>query len=159
MDIPNTQITEIIKNIWQIMFLSMAEPIEIEGNTHPFSITGSIHIQGAWNGSVFVHCSKDIISELSSQAFALDANLLTNNDIIDTMRELTNLIGGNIKPFLPSPSELAIAEVHFVNDSHIKKSQALLNRVDMMVNKGLLRVEVVNDDASLIPNNVRDLLM
>lgn len=143
MDIPNAQITEIIKNIWHIMFLSRAEPIEVEGNTHPFSITGSIHIQGAWNGSVFVHCSKDIISELSSQVFGLDANSLTNNELIDTMRELTNLIGGNIKPFLPSPSELTIAEVHFVSDSNISKTQVLLNRVDMMVNKGLLRVEVV----------------
>lgn len=145
MDIPNIQITEIIKNIWQIMFLSMAEPIEVAQNSHPFSITGSIHINGAWNGTVFVHCSKDIISELSSRALDVDMDSLNNSEIEDTMREVTNLIGGSIKPFLPSPSELSIAEVHFITDSQMKESQSLSNRVDMMVNKGLLRVELVVD--------------
>ena len=144
MDIPNTQITEIIKNIWQIMFLSPAEPIEIEGGTHPFSITGSIQINGAWNGTVFVYCSKDVISELSSQALDINAGSLNASDVEDTMREVTNLIGGSIKPLLPSPSELSIADVHFKMDSHLNHSQSLLNRVDMMVNKGLLRVELVN---------------
>ena len=145
MDIPNIQITEIIKNIWQIMFLSMAEPIEVAHNTHPFSITGSIHIKGAWNGTVFVHCSKDIISELSSRALDVDIDALNNSEIEDTMREVTNLIGGSIKSFLPSPSELSIAEVHFITDSQMKENQSLSNRVDMMVNKGLLRVELVVD--------------
>lgn len=145
MEIPNAQITEIIKNIWQIMFLSPAEPIEVENPAHPFSISGSIQINGAWSGSVFVHCSTDIMSELSSRALGIDARILKSDELEDTMREVTNLIGGNIKPFLPSPSELSIAQVCFLNDSSRQQGQTLLNQVDMMVNNGVLRVELLEN--------------
>jgi hypothetical protein len=143
MDILNQQITQIIKNIWQIMFSSPVEPKEIEQQAYPFSIIGSIQIHGAWNGSVFVYCCQNVMSELASHSLGIEEHVLKQTEIMDTMSEVTYLIGGNIKPFLPSPSELSLPQVYFVAEDCKISNQSLINRVDMMVNKGVLRVELL----------------
>jgi chemotaxis protein CheX len=73
-------------------------------------MTGFVNIGGAWEGTVLLE-----VSDTLSQRFA--ATMLGMNeevsfpDVADSLGELTNMVGGNIKSLLPAPSSLSIPAV------------------------------------------------
>jgi chemotaxis protein CheX len=108
------QILEISQEIWESLL-----GMEIEASDEPPSnafrdskrtMTGFVNIGGAWEGTVLLE-----VSDTLSQRFA--ATMLGMNeevsfpDVADSLGELTNMVGGNIKSLLPAPSSLSIPAV------------------------------------------------
>jgi chemotaxis protein CheX len=108
------QILEISQEIWESLL-----GMEIEASDEPAStafsdckrtMTGFVNIGGAWEGTVLLE-----VSDTLSQRFA--ATMLGMNeevsfpDVADSLGELTNMVGGNIKSLLPAPSILSIPAV------------------------------------------------
>jgi len=74
-----------------------------EGKT----IEGVIHILGGWNGSLTLHCTPEAAGTLAQTMFGTDEEL-PEEVVSDCIREMTNVIGGNLKALLGEGSVLSI---------------------------------------------------
>lgn len=102
----------IVKNIWDSILGLEIEPIEDALlNTNQHMLTGYIFIFGAWDGALSLDCSKKFADQASSIMFDIPASQLKMEDIQDTMGELANMLGGNIKSLLPQPCKLSLPSV------------------------------------------------
>lgn len=69
-------------------------------------VTASVTISGAWSGSVAVSCSPALARRAAIAMFGT-ANL-SDDEACDALRELANIIGGNFKGLVSSPSYLSL---------------------------------------------------
>ena len=108
---PNLErdISEIISTIiWQ-MVNQKCEPVKAP--ERPAAMRRSrIQIYGSWNGTITVSATDDVAATVVSGMFR---GLARNGDELqlrDALNELTNILGGNIKTLLPSPSKLSLPQ-------------------------------------------------
>lgn len=72
-------------------------------------VTGCVQVTGAWRGTVLVECSAEMATRAASILFCeADPDEAA---IADTIGELANIIGGNVKGGLPEPSQLSMPSV------------------------------------------------
>ncbi len=74
-------------------------------------LTASIGISGAWNGLVKVRVSLDLLNRAASDIFDITVDSVEHQDRIDTITELTNMLGGTVKCMLPETCDLALPEI------------------------------------------------
>lgn len=70
----------------------------------------SIAIEGAWNGAVIVACSRQLAREAAAAMYCCPVGEVVDANWRDTLNELANIIGGNLKAVLPGPSTLSLPE-------------------------------------------------
>lgn len=73
-------------------------------------VTGCVQITGRWTGAVVVDCSGSFARWIS-QRFLGDEAESSVDDLRDSVAELANMIGGNVKSLLPGPSYLSLPSV------------------------------------------------
>lgn len=83
--------------------------------------TGCVQIKGTWTGMVAVSCHDSLARTLSAKMFSKTKNLVNKDDIIDTLAEMANIIGGNIKSQLSDYAE---------SDLHHLSTPSVVERVD-----------------------------
>lgn len=113
MPITDDDIHQIIEEIWSLMLqldIKRAhEPSPLNREQH--FLTGCIQITGEWEGSVTLDCSQLFAHKASAIMFNTPTTQLKIEDIKDTLSELTNMIGGNVKTLLPAPCYLSLPTV------------------------------------------------
>lgn len=72
-------------------------------------LTGYIHISGAWDGSVALHCTADLAREAATIMFRPE--FTSFDDVRDALGELVNMIGGNVKALLSEHCDLSLPVV------------------------------------------------
>ncbi|MFC3909600.1 chemotaxis protein CheX [Legionella dresdenensis] len=113
MDRLNGQITEIVTNLWDTMFSMPIKTAKLGADESKLSLTGAIAISGDWSCIIHLYCSQQTVSKVSAQIFSIDINEVSRQDIADTMSEITNMTGGNLKTTLPGPSKLSLPQIVF----------------------------------------------
>lgn len=108
------QIHEICQEIWESLLGMDLDLSEEAGN--PFAdskrtYTGFVNIGGAWQGTVLLEVSDTLSHRFGGQMLGIPPDEVTSTDVSDSLGELTNMVGGNIKSLLPSPSNLSIPSV------------------------------------------------
>jgi chemotaxis protein CheX len=73
-------------------------------------LTASVTISGAWSGVVGVSCSPELARRAASAMFDT-TRLVSEEEACDALREIANIIGGNFKSLVSSPSRLSLPEV------------------------------------------------
>ncbi|XZE34229.1 chemotaxis protein CheX [Pirellulaceae bacterium SH501] len=71
-------------------------------------LLGKIQIQGAWAGEIQIRTTEALAKQLAEQMLQVPSDDLQDEDIKDVLAEVTNMIGGNIKSQLDSPSTLTL---------------------------------------------------
>lgn len=109
MSVDTNDLEQIAQMVWE-SFLDMAViaggPVEADA----VSEGAQVSISGAWDGRVRLECSEILARRLTSQLLVMPEEELDQETIDDALRELVNIIGGNIKALLPEPSRLGIPE-------------------------------------------------
>lgn len=67
-----------------------------------------VEIHGAWQGAVGVICTRDAARLAASAMLEVDAADASETDLHDAVRELANVIGGQVKALLPLPNYLSL---------------------------------------------------
>lgn len=75
------------------------------------TVTGCVHVSGAWKGSIFLQVPAELAAHAAEQMFMADPGSLSDEEVCDGLGELTNMVGGNIKSLLPGPSVLSLPSV------------------------------------------------
>lgn len=104
-------VTEIASSVWRA-FLSESDDI-IPFPTAPShaSLTGTVFISGKWNGLVSLTCSSVAAVRAAALMFAAEVEEVNPGDVLDAVGELVNIVGGNLKGMLPSPTGLSLPSV------------------------------------------------
>ncbi len=109
-----SEIAEIAHDIWATMFGVELAPATTTA-LGP-SLTGIVHIQGAWQGAVTLECPATLASDLAARLFGE----VTDAGIRDLLGELANELGGNIKAMLPGPCTLSLPAVATGDDFELR---------------------------------------
>src|SRR5256885_4807470 len=74
------------------------------------ALTGCVQIMGEWEGAVMLHCPAALLRQAAGRLFGIGPDDTTTEQLRDTLGELTNITGGNVKALLPGPSYLGLPE-------------------------------------------------
>jgi chemotaxis protein CheX len=74
-------------------------------------LTSCVQITGAWRGAVLVNCYVNLARQFAAIMFGMSEHEVTSQDIADALGELTNMIGGSFKAYLPEPSSQSLPAV------------------------------------------------
>ena len=83
------------------------------------AMTGSVQITGDWEGAVTVQLSQELASRAAASMFGMAPAEITDDEAADTVGELANMAGGNVKSLLPGRCQLSLPSVTAGRDYHI----------------------------------------
>ncbi len=110
--ISSEEILSITENVFTTM---IGCPVELGADSEALAeqspVTGCVQISGQWTGAVLVQTTGKLASYAASQMFAISEAEVEKGECQDTMAELANMIGGNIKSLVPGPSNLSLPTV------------------------------------------------
>ncbi len=107
------EISQFVTDIWST-FLNMQvtptdKPFKPEGKEN--TLAGCVQITGEWQGTVTLYAPKDLGRKIAASMYALDESEIDEQMVQDVMGEITNMITGNIKSLLPTPSSISLPSV------------------------------------------------
>ncbi|HTX01708.1 MAG TPA: chemotaxis protein CheX [Acidimicrobiales bacterium] len=106
MSLEADDVAEIAASVWASMLERSLVPVAASGDERPES--AQVSIAGAFDGRVRVEMTSDLARQLTSQLFMMPEEEIDDELVTDAIRELTNIIAGNIKALLPDPSRLGL---------------------------------------------------
>jgi chemotaxis protein CheX len=105
------EIYRLMEEIWSTMLSLELERPEHQAPDHTEhgTLTGCVHISGAWEGAAVLSCSTELAQQVTKIMFG--APEVSGGEVCDAIGELTNITAGQIQPLLPRPSELSLPSV------------------------------------------------
>ncbi|WP_026316775.1 chemotaxis protein CheX [Actinokineospora enzanensis] len=103
----------IAEQVWSA-FLNSGEDEAVfaaEDKGAHMDLAASVAMVGAYEGHLIVSCSHKASRDVASVLFAMEVDEVSQDDIGDALGELANVLGGNVKSVLPSPSQLSLPRV------------------------------------------------
>ncbi len=139
--IPTEDIIAVTQNVLGTMLHYEALPSEpVAAFETEGCLTGRILINGQWNGSVLFQMSEALATSAAGRLLMMNLDEVGSEDRVDTLAELTNMIGGNIKSIVPGPSSLSLPTVSLGNE--LSESEEIVERVDLVCEGDGIRVMV-----------------
>lgn len=109
--IGEAEIHQFTSDTWATVLGLDLEPSGRAFETTSDTITGCVQVTGGWQGAVVLVCPVPLARRVSAVMFGLEAEAVTLEHESDAIGELSNILGGNIKSLLPSPSYLSLPAV------------------------------------------------
>ena len=77
------------------------EPLAVDGTPTPLksSLTGIVGFDGKYNGVLAIHTPYGVARSITASFLGMEVDEI-NEDVQDSIGELTNMLAGNIKPIL-----------------------------------------------------------
>jgi chemotaxis protein CheX len=101
---------QVIRSIWSTT-MDLA-PGRVPGDPEPRwtepPLTASVDITGDWQGTVMITCQEALVRRFSGILFGLDPVKLELKDLEDSLAELVNIAGGNLKSCLGATCRLSL---------------------------------------------------
>lgn len=110
--IEDNQIEEIANTLWSTLFdldtQSVAYSLPVQ---QPLVYGAYVTISGGFSGGVIVQTSYDHLRSLAAKSFEKELADVSAHEMDDLMKELSNIIGGQIKAVLPGDCQLSLPSV------------------------------------------------
>jgi chemotaxis protein CheX len=137
----DSHIEQIVQSVFSTMIgVELAREENPVPQTH-HCLIATIQITGAWVGSVVLGMSAEVARATAAAMLQMSPEDVTDDDDRDVAGELVNMIGGNLKCVLPSPSSLSLPTVAVGQDvgMHIFHAE-LIDEVQLRCESGLVHV-------------------
>jgi hypothetical protein len=89
-------------------FLSLPVTMATYGQSCPPGSGALVSISGAWQGVVEVRVAAALGQRIAARMFRCRSEDVDDEKLRDALDEVANIIGGNVKALLPSPSQLSM---------------------------------------------------
>ncbi len=107
--ISDDEVVEISRDVWSSFLNAELEPVQLPPDAADDErMTGFVRVTGAWQGTVLIESSRAVALAAAAAMFDMAESELSCEEIVDAWGELANMIGGNLKCLVPSPSQLSI---------------------------------------------------
>ena len=108
----STELVTIMAEVWDSFLLGGLETLPLETPNLPALVTcANVCLSGVWQGVLMVECDPAVAMKLSCALLGMEPGEATDVDIADTLGEIANVIGGNLKNVLPSPTVMSLPVV------------------------------------------------
>lgn len=113
MDFSLDDINQITSDIWTSILGLDARPVTDPppSKVDERSLIGCIQIMGDWEGAVTLYCSEPLARQATSAMFEMELADIADEEMHDTLGELTNMTAGNIKTLLPGDCRISLPSV------------------------------------------------
>ena len=118
-EVNENDLAEMVEQVW----MSYLDPegvsplIPTYDENQPSEVHSSVSITGSWTGHV-VYASSTAAARRAAAAFlAMEADEVSEEDLSDTLGELANIVGGNVKAMLPPGAMLSLPQVVMAPES------------------------------------------
>lgn len=114
MSVGPAEIAEYVRSTWDSVLSLPVEPISSESlpDSREEFLTGCVQITGAWDGAVTLDIPLQLARRAAAAMFMVDPpDDVAADQMHDTVGELTNIVGGNLKALLPGPCYLTMPAV------------------------------------------------
>ena len=101
----------ITHDIFDTMLGVEIQPVEREWRPARDRLIGAVYLAGAWKGAVLLECDHVQAYHFASRLMSVPLPEEVNDDVRDTLGELANMIGGNLKSILPRGVVLSMPSV------------------------------------------------
>ena len=110
MNATEEDLCDIAVSIWESLFTVPLQRVSAEPAIPGPVMTGCVTIEGAWDGAVMLTCERSLAAVLAAELFEPEQSV-TEADVRDTVGEVTNMLAGNFKALLASPSHISLPTV------------------------------------------------
>lgn len=113
MDLSHVDLYRITADIWAaILGLELKpNPATDEHDADRTIVNAYVQITGDWAGAVMVQVSHDLGRTAAAAMFAMEPDEVSDEEITDTVGELANMAGGNVKSLLEGSCQLSLPAV------------------------------------------------
>lgn len=108
LDVSSPDLVAIVRTVFEAVFELEASAAPQADAPQAAVASSLVAITGTWNGAVLVDCPHALATDLAAMMFALDVAAIDPDHIDDTLAELANMIGGNLKALLEPPCRLSL---------------------------------------------------
>src|SRR5690242_11280874 len=98
----------IVQTLGESLLVEPVIPAEDQPPLPSDTMGSSVEVRGAFRGRVTVACSSALARVLAAHMFGRTDVEVTDTDILDAVREMANVIAGNVKGLLPVPSDIGL---------------------------------------------------
>lgn len=74
-------------------------------------VSACVWLSGAWQGGVILSCTTAFARTVAGLMYARDSSSMTHDEIMDSLAELVNVVGGNVKALVEGPCEISLPVV------------------------------------------------
>lgn len=107
----HTETEEIVTGVFQTMLGCDVYPANDVWQPPPNAVTAAIYFAGTWRGAVLVEASKQQACHWTARLMSIPVPDRFTDDVQDSLGELVNMVGGNLKSVLPSGVGLSMPTV------------------------------------------------
>lgn len=111
MSVATTDIEAVTTSVFESMLETTLVPGPPPGPPQEHTVAGVIRLRGAFPGEVVVEMSRALLEKSAAAMFQVTLPELEPDHLDDALREITNMIGGNIKCLVPPPTTLSLPEL------------------------------------------------
>ncbi|GIF06053.1 MULTISPECIES: chemotaxis protein CheX [Actinoplanes] len=112
-EVDENDLAEMVEQVWE----SYLDPegvsplMQTYDENQPSEVHSSVSITGSWNGHVVYASSRAAAQRAAAAFLAMELDEVSEEDISDTLGELANIVGGNVKAMLPPGAQLSLPQV------------------------------------------------
>jgi chemotaxis protein CheX len=104
-------ILHIVQDVFSTMLGSGVSTLPGTWTPAPPEMTAMVYFTGEWKGAALIECNREQAFAVTSRLMSIPLPRQMNNDVLDSMGELANMIGGNMKAILPKGLDLSMPSV------------------------------------------------
>jgi chemotaxis protein CheX len=139
-----TDLEQIATLVFQTMLNLEIAPAGIASPSAADTLTAAIYFAGEWKGALLLECTKSQAFEFTHRLMSIDLPASINDDVRDTMGELTNMLAGNLKSVLPPNVGLSMPSVVEGTDYSLRLCGGnLADRVSFTSAVGVISVTMI----------------
>jgi chemotaxis protein CheX len=135
----------IAHEIFESMLGIEIQPVELAWQPAKDRLTGAVYLAGAWRGAVLIECDHGQACDFTHRLMSVPLPEEVDDDVRDTMGELANMLGGNMKSVLPHGVALSMPSVVEGSDYSLRLcgGKAVVERVAYRSPAGVFWITLV----------------
>ena len=109
MEFAKQDVCKTADNIWRSALGLNLSPCESAFRLEPSDrIVSAVSFEGGFDGQVALECTRKLAGQMASIMFAVEECNLTDEDINDALREITNITAGGLKAMIPRNTRMSL---------------------------------------------------
>jgi chemotaxis protein CheX len=112
-EVNENDLAEMVEQVWE----SYLDPEGVSplmptyDENQPSEVHSSVSISGSWTGHLVYASSIPAARRAAAAFLAMEMDEVSQEDVSDTLGELANIVGGNVKAMLPPGALLSLPQV------------------------------------------------
>jgi chemotaxis protein CheX len=112
-EVDENDLAEMVEQVWEAYLdpEGVSPLMQTYDENQPSEVHSSVSITGSWSGHIVYASSRAAAQRAAAAFLAMELDEVSEEDISDTLGELANIVGGNVKAMLPQGAQLSLPQV------------------------------------------------